>query len=96
MPKVTVVAIHVAKPGSEADLEAALKELIAPTREEAGFIQYDLHRDLDEPRRFLFFELWESRELLQQHSKSDHLANFRQKAGGWIEQSQLHILEQIG
>lgn len=95
MPRVTVVATHTAKSGSEEALQAALLELIPPTRQEPGFVQYDLHRDLDNPRMFLFFEIWESRELLGQHAQSDHLNRFRQRAANLVERSELHILEQI-
>ncbi len=96
MDRVTVIAKHVAKPGREAELEAALLALIAPTRAEKGFIAYDLHRDLDNPRVFVFYELWESRAHLNAHAQSRHLAEFKPKRGELIEDSMLHVLEQIG
>lgn len=96
MPPITVVAIHVAKPGSEADLESALLALIPPTRKEDGFLTYDLHRGLDDPRVFIFYELWESRSHLDAHAKSFHLEQFRAKRGDWVERSEVHVLQQIG
>ena len=42
------------KPGKTADLKKALP-LIAPTRQEAGCINYDLHQAPDTTRRNSFF-----------------------------------------
>ncbi|MEI7534331.1 MAG: antibiotic biosynthesis monooxygenase, partial [Verrucomicrobiae bacterium] len=40
---VTVVATFQARPGKETELKNALIGLVAPTRKEAGCINYDLH-----------------------------------------------------
>lgn len=96
MPRVTVVAVAVAKEGREKELESTLLELIAPTRKEKGFVQYDLHRDVRNPGAFVFYEIWESREDLDRHSQADHLARYRQKGVDLIERKELFILEQIG
>ncbi|MDN5626514.1 Major royal jelly protein [Epilithonimonas bovis DSM 19482] len=40
---------------------------------EQGCVQYDLHQDQDQPEVFFFYERWESREILEQHLKTDHL-----------------------
>lgn len=39
------VAIFVAKPGHEAEVERLLKTLVTPSRGEAGATYYNLHRD---------------------------------------------------
>ncbi|HEY4416054.1 MAG TPA: putative quinol monooxygenase [Verrucomicrobiae bacterium] len=70
---VTVVATFEAKPGQEAELKKALLGLIAPTRKEAGCVNYDLHQSPDEPRKFLFHENWTSKALLDAHLKNDHI-----------------------
>ncbi|MCA9774421.1 MAG: antibiotic biosynthesis monooxygenase [Myxococcales bacterium] len=56
-----------AKPGREAEAEALLRGLLAPTREEPGSKSYILHRSRTEPGVFLFYEVWESREALDAH-----------------------------
>jgi quinol monooxygenase YgiN len=71
---VTVVATFEAKPGREAELKNALIGLLAPTRQEPGCLNYDLHQSPDEPGKFLFHENWTSRELLDAHLKSPHIA----------------------
>lgn len=95
MSRVTVVAKFVANPGMEAALEQLLTGLVAATRKEEGCITYDLHRDLTDPRIFVFTELWESREHLNAHSKSPHIAASRPKRAELVEESMLHVMEQI-
>jgi quinol monooxygenase YgiN len=73
MKIVTVVATFEAKPGKEAELKKVLTALVAPTRQEAGCINYDLHQSPDEPGKFLFHENWTSKELLDAHLKSAHI-----------------------
>lgn len=70
---VTVVATFQAKAGQEEPLKAALIGLVAPTRQEVGCINYDLHALPDNPTRFLFHENWTSRAHLEAHLQSAHL-----------------------
>ena len=77
--KVDVVAHLVATSGCENALRAVLESFVAPTRQEAGCLRYDLHVDLDDPCKFTFIEEWESREALVKHGQSDHIAAGRAK-----------------
>jgi quinol monooxygenase YgiN len=74
MKTVTVVATFQARQGKEADLKNALMGLVAPTRKEAGCINYDLHASPEDPTRFLFHENWTSKADLDAHLKSAHIA----------------------
>ena len=76
----TVVAEIYAKPGHEEEVALLLKGLIAPTRKEEGFVQYDLHVDNENPGHFIFYENWTSMEHLQAHLASPHLVNFDEKS----------------
>lgn len=76
MTEVAVVAISVAKPGSETRLGTALEAPIAPTLKEPGALQYELHTDVAEPHRFVFVERWASEAELAAHAKSAHIAAF--------------------
>ena len=73
----SVVAEMVAKPGKEEELKRHMIALVAPTLKEEGCVQYDLHQSTSEPGRFVFYENWTSREMLDRHSKSEHIAAFR-------------------
>jgi len=49
-----------AKPGKEQDLRDALEALIQPTRQEEGYINYDLHQGIEDPSLFYLYENWET------------------------------------
>ncbi len=74
MNTVTVVATFQAKPGKESELRTALLGLVAPTRQEAGCLNYDLHASPEDPSKFLFHENWTSQAHLDAHLKSPHIA----------------------
>jgi quinol monooxygenase YgiN len=54
-------------------LRTALTGLLAPTRLEAGCINYDLHAATDDPAKFLFHENWTSKAHLDAHLQSSHI-----------------------
>ncbi|RKP55686.1 putative quinol monooxygenase [Pararobbsia silviterrae] len=93
MSEVAVVAISTARPGKEAELETALRALIEPTRSDRGFITYDLHRNIQDPRTFVFIERWASLDDLQAHAKASHIRAFGARSGELCESSSLHILD---
>lgn len=70
---ITVVAMFQARPGQETELKKALTGLVAPTRNEAGCINYDLHILPEDPAKFLFHENWTSQAHLDAHLQSAHI-----------------------
>jgi len=95
MAEIAVVALIVAKPGAEDKLRTVLEGIVEPTRNEAGALQYDLHRDLKEPARFVFVERWESEEALAAHARSAHILAYREAAADWIESSEIRVLSKL-
>ncbi len=95
MSEIAVVAISMAKPGYEEQLREALEGLVGPTRKEPGALQYDLHRDVQEPRRFVFVERWESQEALAVHAKSAHIEAYKQAAADWVEHAEIRVVSKI-
>ena len=73
----TIVARIEAVEGQAEAVKAALLKIVPPTLKEEGCIQYDLQQDNNNPEVFLFFEIWETRELWQQHGASDHIEAHR-------------------
>ena len=73
MKAITVVATFQARPGKEAALKKALIGLVAPTRQEAGCLNYDLHALPEDPAKFLFHENWTSQAHLDAHLQSAHI-----------------------
>ena len=70
---ITVVATFQARPGQEAELKKALIGLVAPTRQEAGCLNYDLHALPEDPAKFLVHENWTSKAHLEAHLESAHI-----------------------
>ena len=73
MKTITVVATFQARPGKETELKQALIGLVAPTRKEAGCLNYDLHILPEDPAKFLFHENWTSKAHLDAHLANAHI-----------------------
>jgi quinol monooxygenase YgiN len=69
----TVVAVITAKPGSEDAVRVAMKGLVAPTREEAGCLAYDLSESTSAPGTFITVEEWSDPSDLDQHMQTEHI-----------------------
>jgi quinol monooxygenase YgiN len=78
--KVTVIARFKAKPGMEETVRQEVMNLVAPTRSEAGCINYDLHQSSDDPSLLMLYENWVSKEALDEHLAMPHLEAFKAKA----------------
>lgn len=72
----TVVATMRARAGKEDALRDALVSLVEPTSREQGYVNYDLHENLEQPGDFAFYENWETPEHLDAHLAAPHLVEF--------------------
>ena len=79
--KVTVLATFKAKAGKEDALKKAIMACVAPTRAEAGCINYDLHQSSDDKGLFMLYENWVSKQLLEEHLEMPYLVDLKAKAG---------------
>ena len=95
MANLTVVATIVAKPGCEKDVEALLTGLVEPSRRDKGCLRYDLHRSVDQSGTFLFYETWESKDLLDAHLETPHLLAMRDELGALAASTEIKLLEKI-
>ena len=94
--KLTVVASLQALPGKELELRGILMGFLAPTRQEVGCLNYDLHQSNEDPTKFLFHENWESREDLDRHLQSPHiLAALPNIQKLWVKPLEVSFWEQI-
>ena len=89
------VAIFVARPGAEEKLEALFRSVIATTLKEEGCISYQLNRDLDDPRRFVWTEEWGSRELLNQHAAAPHIKAILDFVPDLVESAEVIALRKV-
>ena len=92
----TVVAQFKAKPGKESQVRQELLSLVAPSRRDAGCLNYDLHQALDNPALFLFHENWTSKALLDQHLQKPDLQAVLARLGQLVaEPPQITLWENI-
>lgn len=90
-----ILAVITANPGHEDALRASLNTLVEPTRAEEGCVQYDLHEDNDTPGVFMFYEIWETRDLWQAHMNTPHIAAHKARTEGAVANVLLHEMTQI-
>jgi quinol monooxygenase YgiN len=69
----TIIGTVTARPETREELVKLLGAQVAPTRAEAGCINYDFHVDAADPCVFVFYENWTSREALDTHLAMPHL-----------------------
>ena len=69
----TIIGTVTARPETHAELQTLLAAQVAPTRAEAGCINYDFHVDAANPCVFVFYENWTSRVALDAHLAMPHL-----------------------
>ena len=93
MTEVACIAITVAREGCVDHIYQALQDLIKPTRHEPGFIQYDLHRDMNNPRGFVFYERWLDETTFNAHCNSPHVIAYLNRTKEWIEHSEFKVLK---
>ncbi|MEM1176273.1 MAG: putative quinol monooxygenase [Pseudomonadota bacterium] len=95
MSELFVVAHIHAHPDAAERVHKALKELVAPTRAEAGCIRYDLHTHNDDPAHFLFYETWSSREHWLAHMETPHVEAYRLAIEGAVASFSLDELTRV-
>ena len=69
----TILGTVTARPETRDELQALLMAQVAPTRAEAGCINYDYHVDAADPCTFVFYENWTNRAALDAHLAMPHL-----------------------
>lgn len=91
----TIVARIKAKPGQEDALATELAKLVAPTLVEAGCLQYDFHRDVEDPGNFLFFENWATKDQWLAHMESPQLLAYQAVEENLVADFELFQMEKV-
>ncbi|KIT16617.1 putative quinol monooxygenase [Jannaschia aquimarina] len=91
----TIIADIRAEAGREDLVHAELAKLVAPTRAEAGCLQYDLHRAHEDGRHFFFYETWEDRDLWQAHMAAPHIASYLAATEGAVASFTVTEMERV-
>lgn len=73
---VKVIAFVSVKEGQEAAFEEAARRCVAASRAEPGVQHYDLWREAEGERRYVFNELYADQAAVAAHMASDHFKAF--------------------
>ncbi len=93
MSDIDVVAVLIAKPGSEGIVGAALHDLVAPTRAEPGCVSYELFTSASSAQTFVTIEKWKTEADLAAHMQTPHIAAALVAAGEHLaEAPAIHAL----
>lgn len=76
MTEIAKIVRMLAKPGRVGDLEAALRELLAPSRNEAASVACELHRSADRGGQFMVYERWRDEAGFAAHMAEPHVTAF--------------------
>jgi quinol monooxygenase YgiN len=91
-----IIATVVPKPEHVADVENALRQMVALTRKEPGNRRYDLFCETREGKApaFHLYEIYVDRAAFDSHIASDHFQAFRAKAADWFaEPPEIRVVE---
>jgi quinol monooxygenase YgiN len=92
----SVVAEVRAKPGREAELRAVTLPLIAQVRSDPKNLVYFLQEDREAPGRFIFYEIFASREDFEAHNAMPYVKDWFTKlpelADGGVTVTRMEVL----
>jgi len=82
---IALVAKIKAKAGSEAQVEAAFKEMVEKVRSEPGCLAYVLHKSTTDPTQFVFYESYKDQAAVEAHRGTPHMAELNGKLRGLVD-----------
>lgn len=83
--RIYLIAIIESKPQYAEAVKGKLQNLVVQTRHEKACLQYDLHQSLDEPNKFIFYEVWENQEGLDLHNEQPYILDFIKNVPAMLE-----------
>ncbi len=95
MSELKIVAAIVVKKEFNEELMPVFQTVVNETRKEAGNISYELHRDINNPDKFIILEVWKSQDAIDLHNASAHFKAFVQSIEGKTESLTIDIIEKI-
>ncbi|PWC11513.1 putative quinol monooxygenase [Brenneria corticis] len=93
--EIRIVASLQAKAEFIEEVGAAVKQVVAHSRQEPGNLQYDLHEEIGKPGAFVFYERWKSQELLDEHEQSEHFQRLVSQLAGKTTAMEIKLLQYL-
>ncbi|MFC3395265.1 putative quinol monooxygenase [Brenneria rubrifaciens] len=94
--EIRIVASVQAKAKFVENVTAAVKNVVEPSRQEPGNLQYDLHKEVDIPGSFVFIERWKSQEALAEHEQTAHFKRLIVELEGKTQSLVIRRLNYLG
>ncbi len=80
---VVSVEIHVKPENVETFMEATTDNHVN-TRKEPGNLRFDVSRRVDDPNRFLLYEVYRDEAAFKAHQQTDHYFRWRETVADWM------------
>lgn len=94
--KIYLTATLNSKPEFTEEVKAVLENMVAESRKEETCIRYDLHQGIDDKTRFVFWEIWESKEALEKHNQQPYIRAFLELASEKLQAApEVFLLDRI-
>ncbi|MFT4031528.1 MAG: putative quinol monooxygenase [Siphonobacter sp.] len=90
--KIYVTSIIKSKPEFLEEVKIGLGELVEQTRKEKACILYDLHQDLNDENTFVFYEIWENQQGLNNHNEQPYIKAFGNLADEKLQEKAIILL----
>jgi quinol monooxygenase YgiN len=78
---IVIAAVIKVNEGKGDEFEKDYPALRAKVLKDPGAITYVLHRAVDDPCKFFFYEQYENEEAMKYHTSTEHFKSFFQKMG---------------
>ncbi|MBB6332762.1 quinol monooxygenase YgiN [Chryseobacterium sediminis] len=74
--KIHLTAIIKAKEEHQTEVLEVLQNMVKETRKEEACELYSLHQGIEDKNEFVFYEIWKSKEGLDQHNQQPYIQAF--------------------
>lgn len=95
MKELKIVATLVVKPEFQSELVKVFCTLVDETRKEAGNISYELHQDIQNPLKYIIWEVWSSQEAIDSHNESPHFKAFVEAIDGRVDNLAIDVIRKV-
>ncbi len=82
----TIIVQFKSAPGKEKELEAFLSSIINIALQSPGCIKHDLHRSIDDPSVFMFYENWIDKDAHERHIARAEVQEWRSKLDSFLDE----------
>ncbi|KIA86689.1 putative quinol monooxygenase [Flavobacterium sp. AED] len=94
---INLTVIIKSKPESIETLKSLLLDIVQNSIKEAACLQYDLHQSHNEPSTFIFHEIWENQDGLDNHNRQSYIQSFFENSKLLLQETPiLYKTEKLG